>query len=78
MRLLDIPTLVETIAGGRPAPRLSPLHLYAVIHMMHLGARKTQAKTERAAQNGPGTRDCFRITHGRFYERIGLLSPTET
>jgi hypothetical protein len=39
---------------------------------MHLGARKTQAKTERAAQNGPGTRYCFRITHGRFYERIGL------
>ena len=45
--------------------------------MMHLGARKTQAKTERAAQNGPGTRYCFRITHGRFYERIGLFSLTE-
>jgi hypothetical protein len=32
------------------------------------------SKNERAAQNGPGTRDCFRITHGRFYERIGLKS----
>jgi len=31
------------------------------------------SKNERAAQNGPGTRDCFRITHGRFYERIGLI-----
>jgi hypothetical protein len=45
--------------------------------MMRLGAAKAQVKTDRAAQNEPGTRYCFRITHGRFYERIGLLSPVK-
>ena len=45
--------------------------------MMRLGAGKAQVKTDREAQNGLGTRYCFRITHGRFYERIGLKSPIE-
>ena len=40
--------------------------------MMRLGAGKAQVKTDREAQNEPGTRYSLRITHGRFYERIGL------
>jgi hypothetical protein len=46
--------------------------------MMRLGAGKAQVKTDREAQNEPGTRYSLRITHGRFYERIGLLATTGT
>jgi hypothetical protein len=45
--------------------------------MMRLGAAKAQVKTDRAAQNEPGTRYCFRITHGRFYERVSLFFSVE-